>query len=656
MSKKIVIIGGVAGGATAAARLRRIDETSKIVMFEKGEHISFANCGLPYYIGGVIENRNALLVQTVEGMSIKFNLDIRNLSEVTKINREEKTVSVKYLKTGEEYTESYDQLILSPGARPIIPPIEGLKNANNIFTLRNIPDTDRIKAWVDEKKPKKAVVIGGGFIGLEMAENLHQRGVEVTIVELSDQVMAPLDYEMAAIVHQHIEEIGAKLILKDGVEAFTDHGKKVILSSGLELESDITILSIGVRPENELAIDAGLAVGERGGILVNDRLQTKDPDIYAIGDAIEVKDFIQRIPTMVPLAWPANRQGRIVADNIYGHNITYKGTLGTAIAKVFDLTVAVTGNNEKMLKRLGVPYEAVHVHPASHAGYYPGGFPVSLKLTFNPEDGTIYGVQGVGRNGVDKRIDVIATAIKGGLTIYDLPELELAYAPPFSSAKDPVNMLGYVAINVADGILKNVHYDQVDKLLADGAILVDVREKMEVAMGDIQGSINIPLGELRERLSELPKDKPIYVSCQVGVRGYLATRILAEHGFESLNLSGGYKTYATVYGKGSESTRDDIDPTLKPTKEVDVEMRDADIVINACGLQCPGSISQVYEAMGQLEIGQVLEMSVTDPNFGRDIEAWCQKTGNILEKHSAEKHQFKVWIRKGREAQVTTIN
>lgn len=656
MSKKIVIIGGVAGGATAAARLRRIDETSKIVMFEKGEHISFANCGLPYYIGGVIENRNALLVQTVEGMSIKFNLDIRNLSEVTKINREEKTVSVKYLKTGEEYTESYDQLILSPGARPIIPPIEGLKNANNIFTLRNIPDTDRIKAWVDEKKPKKAVVIGGGFIGLEMAENLHQRGVEVTIVEMSDQVMAPLDYEMAAIVHQHIEEIGAKLILKDGVEAFTDHGKKVILSSGLELESDITILSIGVRPENELAIDAGLAVGERGGILVNDRLQTKDPDIYAIGDAIEVKDFIQRIPTMVPLAWTANRQGRIVADNIYGHNITYKGTLGTAIAKVFDLTVAVTGNNEKMLKRLGVPYEAVHVHPASHAGYYPGGFPVSLKLTFNPEDGTIYGVQGVGRNGVDKRIDVIATAIKGGLTIYDLPELELAYAPPFSSAKDPVNMLGYVAINVADGILKNVHYDQVDKLLADGAILVDVREKIEVAMGDIQGSINIPLGELRERLSELPKDKPIYVSCQVGVRGYLATRILAEHGFESLNLSGGYKTYATVYGKGSESTRDDIDPTLKPTKEVDVEMRDADIVINACGLQCPGSISQVYEAMRQLEIGQVLEMSVTDPNFRRDIEAWCQKTGNILEKHSAEKHQFKVWIRKGREAQVTTIN
>lgn len=656
MSKKIVIIGGVAGGATAAARLRRIDETSKIVMFEKGEHISFANCGLPYYIGGVIENRNALLVQTVEGMSKKFNLDIRNLSEVTNINREEKTVSVKDLKTGEEYTESYDQLILSPGARPIIPPIEGLKNANNIFTLRNIPDTDRIKAWVDEKKPKKAVVIGGGFIGLEMAENLHQRGVEVTIVEMSDQVMAPLDYEMAAIVHQHIEEIGAKLILKDGVEAFTDHGKKVILSSGLELESDITILSIGVRPENELAINAGLAVGERGGILVNDRLQTKDPDIFAIGDAIEVKDFIQRIPTMVPLAWPANRQGRIVADNIYGHNITYKGTLGTAIAKVFDLTVAVTGNNEKMLKRLGVPYEAVHVHPASHAGYYPGGFPVSLKLTFNPEDGTIYGVQGVGRNGVDKRIDVIATAIKGGLTIYDLPELELAYAPPFSSAKDPVNMLGYVAINVADGILKNVHYDQVDKLVADGAILVDVREEMEVAMGDIQGSINIPLGELRERLSELPKDKPIYVSCQVGVRGYLATRILAEHGFEALNLSGGYKTYATVYGKGSESTRDDIAPTLKPRKEVDVEMKEADIVINACGLQCPGSISQVYEAMGQLEIGQVLEISVTDPNFRRDIEVWCQKTGNILEKYSSEKDQFKVWIRKGRVSQVTTIN
>ncbi len=654
MSKKIVIIGGVAGGATAAARLRRIDETSEIVMFERGEHISFANCGLPYYIGGVIENREALLVQTVEGMSKKFNLDIRNLSEVTKINRQERTVTVKRVKTGEEYTESYDQLILSPGAKPIVPPIEGINDANNIFTLRNIPDTDRIKAWVDDNTPKKAVIIGGGFIGLEMAENLHHRGVEVTIVEMADQVMAPLDYEMASIVHNHIEEVGANLILEDGVKAFQKNGKKIILSSGKELDSDITILSIGVRPENELAVGAGLAVGERGGILVNELLQTEDPHIYAIGDAIEVNDYIQQSPTMVPLAWPANRQGRIVADNIYGKKFSYKGTLGTAIAKVFDLTVAVTGNNEKTLKRLGLPYEVVHVHPASHAGYYPGGFPVSLKLTFNPEDGTIYGVQGVGRNGVDKRIDVIATAIKGGLTIYDLPELELAYAPPFSSAKDPVNMLGYVAANVADGVLKSFHYNQVDQLVANGATLVDVREEMEVEMGTIEGSINMPLGDLRDRLEELPKDKPIYVFCQVGLRGYLATRILEEHGMEAINLSGGYKTYAAVYGGGSDSSIDDIGATKQPTKETSAKTHEADIVINACGLQCPGPIMKVHQAIKCLEDGQVIEISVTDNGFTKDIKAWCEKTGNTVLKQVSEKDNYKVWIRKGSATAVQT--
>ena len=647
MSKKIVIIGGVAGGATAAARLRRIDETSTIVMFEKGEHISFANCGLPYYIGEVIPNREALLVQTVEEMSQKFNLDIRNLTEVTKINRTEKTVTVKQLTSGNEYTESYDELVLSPGARPIVPPIPGLNEANNIFTLRNIPDTDRIKAWVDEKKPQKAVVIGGGFIGLEMAENLHHRGVDVTIVEMADQVMAPLDYEMASIVHEHIEEIGAKLILKDGVQQFTNEGNNVILSSGKELESDLTILSIGVRPENELAKEAGLALGERGGIQVNELLQTEDPSIYAIGDAIEVQDYIQQSPTMVPLAWPANRQGRIVADNIYGKKTAYKGTLGTAIAKVFDLTVAVSGNNEKTLSKLGIPYESVHIHPASHAGYYPGGFPISLKLTFNPEDGTIYGVQGIGRDGVDKRIDVIATAIKGGLTVYDLQDLELAYAPPFSSAKDPVNQLGYVASNVADGVLKNVHYDMVDELIEQGATFIDVREKMEIEMGAMKGTINIPLGEIRHRLGELPKNQPIYVLCQVGIRGYLATRILAENGFEAINLSGGYKTYATVYRARSESDREDINPAPTHSKEEINMIKEADLVINACGLQCPGPISQVYQSMERLEDGQVLEMSVTDPGFTRDVEAWCKKTGNTLVKQSTEANQYKVWIQKG---------
>lgn len=525
MSKKIIIVGGVAGGATAAARLRRIDETSHIVVFEKGEHISFANCGLPYYIGGTIQDRDKLLVQTVEGMSKKFNLDIRNLTKVTSINREEQTVTVQKVATGQEYTESYDQLILSPGARPIVPPIPGLNDTTNMFTLRNIPDTDRIKAWVDDESPKKAVIVGGGFIGLEMAENLHNRGIEVTIVEMADQVMASIDFEMAAIVHDHIQS-KATLILNDGVKSFEDNGKKIVLQSGQELVSDITILSIGVRPENELAVSANLPIGERGGIIVDDTLRTADPNIFAIGDAIEVKDYNQQTPTMVPLAWPANRQGRIVADNIYGKNIKYKGTLGTAIAKVFDLTVAATGNNEKTLKKLGVPYQAIHVHPASHAGYYPGGFPVSLKLTFNPENGAIYGAQGVGINGVDKRIDAIATAIKGELTVYDLPELELAYAPPYSSAKDPVNMLGYVASNVADGELAIVHYDKIDDIIADGGYLVDVRDPLEVEMGSIPGSVNIPLDTLRNRLTELPSGQPIYVTCQVGLRGYLATRIL----------------------------------------------------------------------------------------------------------------------------------
>ncbi|MCE7791344.1 CoA-disulfide reductase [Salipaludibacillus sp. CUR1] len=646
MSKKIVIVGGVAGGATAAARLRRIDETSHITVFEKGEHISFANCGLPYYIGGTIEDRDKLLVQTVEGMSKKFNLDIRNLTEVTAINRADQTVTVKKADTGEEYTESYDELVLSPGARPIVPPIDGLNDAQNIFTLRNIPDTDKIKGWVDEEHPKKAVVIGGGFIGLEMAENLHERGIDVTIVEMADQVMAPLDYEMASIVHEHVSS-KATLILEDGVKAFRENGKKVVLASGKELESDLTILSIGVRPENELAVNAGLPVGERGGIIVDDTLRTEDPHIYAIGDAIEVKDFNQGNATMVPLAWPANRQGRIVADNIYGKNVKYKGTLGTAIAKVFDLTVAATGNNEKTLKELNVPYESVHVHPASHAGYYPGGFPVSLKLTFNPEDGRIYGVQGVGINGVDKRIDVIATAIKGGLTVYDLPELELAYAPPYSSAKDPVNMLGYVASNIADGALEIVHHHEIDRIVGDGGTLVDVRNPEEVAMGSIPGSINIPLDTLRDRLSELSSDRKIYITCQVGLRGYLATRILEQNGFQPVNLSGGYKTYSCVNAQCSDSVQEEMD-SRKNEPVVEEGDLQAEVEINACGLSCPGPIMKVHKGMKELEDGQVLQISVTDPGFARDIEGWCKSTGNTLLKQQTEEDKISVWIAKGK--------
>ncbi|MCA1063989.1 FAD-dependent oxidoreductase [Rossellomorea sp. AcN35-11] len=543
MRKKIVIVGGVAGGATAAARLRRISEEDEIVLIEKGEYISFANCGLPYYIGEVITNREALLVQTVEGMSKKFNLDIRNLSEVVEIHRDRKTVSIKRVETGEVYEESYDKLILSPGARPIVPPLEGLKEAMNVFTLRNVPDTDRIKAWVDETKPKDAVIIGGGFIGLEMAENLHHRGVRVTVVELGNQVMAPIDYEMASIVHRELENEHVDLYLNDGVKAIKDHGRTIVLQSGRELTSELTILSIGVRPENELAVQAGLTVGDRGGIVVNPHLQTDDPDIYAIGDAIEVRDYIQGTPAMIPLAWPANRQGRLAADHINGKDAEYKGSLGTSVAKVFGLTVAATGNNEKMLKRMGIPYEAVHIHPNSNAAYYPGGSQLSLKLLFDPETGEIFGSQAVGYKGVEKRIDVIATSIKGKLKVWDLADLELAYAPPYSSAKDPVNMAGYVAGNVVDGELSVVHHHEIDSIIQKGGYLLDVREPEEREFGYITGSVNIPLGELRDRLTELPDAQPIYVTCQVGLRGYLATRILTNHGFKASNLSGGYKTY-----------------------------------------------------------------------------------------------------------------
>lgn len=546
MSKKIIIVGGVAGGASAAARLRRLDESSTIIMVERGEHISFANCGLPYYIGETIKERGKLMVQTVEGMSKRFNLDIRNLSEVVSIQRDTKSVAIKNLSTGEIYTESYDYLILSPGAKPIIPNIAGLNEAEHVFTIRNIPDTDQIKHYVDTHKPAQAVIVGGGFIGLEMAENLADRGIKVTLIEMANQVMAPLDYEMASIVQTHLKEKGITLILEDGVESFADQGKTIELSSGTKVSTDMTILSIGVKPENKLAVNAGLDIGERGGIKVNEYMQTNDESIYAIGDGVMVTDYIHQKPAMIPLAGPANRQGRLVADHIYGKNVSYKGTLGTSIAKVFDLTVAATGSNEKRLKQLGLPYQAVHIHPSSHAGYYPGAYPISLKLLFNPENGRIYGAQAVGKDGVDKRIDVIATAIKGNLDVYDLTELELSYAPPYSSAKDPVNYAGYVASNIMDGQVETVQWHEIDDLVKNGGMLIDVREPAERKGGYIKGSINIPLNELRSRLNELPKGEILYVSCQVGLRGYLASRILSEHGFRVKNLDGGWKTYSSV--------------------------------------------------------------------------------------------------------------
>jgi CoA-disulfide reductase len=650
MTKKIVIVGGVAGGATAAARLRRISEDVEVVMVERGEHISFANCGLPYYIGETIKERSKLLVQTVEGMSERFKLDIRNLSEVMSIDPDFKKVMIKNLQTGEVYEETYDKLLLSPGARPIVPPIPGLNENKTLFTLRNIPDTDKIKDYVDNKSPKKAVVVGGGFIGIEMAENLVDRGVEVTIVEMANQIMAPIDFEMASILHNHLKDKGVKLVLENGVESFANEGKKIILSDGTEIDTDMTILSIGVRPENELAKTAGLELGERGGIIVNEYLQTSNPDVYAVGDAIEVVDYINGTKAMIPLAGPANRQGRIAANNMMGKQEKYQGTLGTSIAKVFDLTVAATGSNEKTLKRLGVSYEVAHIHPNSHAGYYPGAAPIALKLVFDKETGKIFGAQAVGADGADKRIDVIATAIKGGLTVEDLINLELSYAPPFSSAKDPVNMAGYVATNIMDGELEHVQWHEIDKIVEEGGLLVDVREPIEREFGFIEGSINIPLNDLRNRLDELPKDKTIYVSCQVGLRGYLATRILMNHGYHVKNVDGGWKTYSSVFGsniKKDFDTNDRGEVEVKVETEKETKMNiEVDSVVDVAGLTCPMPIIKLKKGIDSIGSGQVIELQATDKGALNDLPAWARNAGHTILNTEQDGPLIKFWVQK----------
>lgn len=544
---KIVIIGGVAGGATAATRLRRLSEENEVIIFEKGQYVSFANCGLPYYISGTIEERDALLLQTPESLKVRYNLDTRVLSEVIKINIVEKKVTVKNLQTNNIYEETYDKLLLSPGAEPIRPPFEGI-NSDKIYTLRNIPDMDSIVEKT--KSAKNFVVVGGGFIGLEVAENLIEAGKNVKLIELGNQVMAPVDFDIASYVHYKAKEKGLELLLNVGVQKFKDNKNSitVFLNDDTNIETDAVILAIGVKPETQLAKNVGLAIGETGGILVNEYMQTSNPDIYAVGDAVEVEHFIHQRKVLIPLAWPANRQGRLVADNItFGNKNKYSGSLGSSILKFFELSIASTGLNEKFLKRNNIPHKTAIVTRGHHAGYYPGAKNITLKLIFNDE-GKIYGAQAVGEKGVDKRIDVLATAIKGNLTVFDLPEIEITYAPPYNSAKDPVNIVGYTAENILNGNLEMINYDDLFQYVADkNAILLDVRTPTEFAKGSIKGSINLNVDDLRENLTQLDKNRNYVIYCQVGLRGYLAYKILKNKGFKVVNLNGGYGLWSMIY-------------------------------------------------------------------------------------------------------------
>ncbi len=688
VSKKVLIVGGVAGGASAAARLRRLDEHADIILFEKGPYISFANCGLPYYIGGAIKDRERLLVQTPTGMADRFRIDVRTRSEVISIDPQRRTVQVQ---SGERglYEESYDELILSPGARPVVPDVPGADHPL-IHTVRNIPDIDRIKEQVSPGGGKSAIVIGGGFIGVEMAENLKEAGLDVTLVEGNPQLLAPFDPELAAILAQEMEQRGVRLLFSQRVQGFRSVGAGigVELPGNRVLTADLVILAIGVKPDTAFLAASGLELGPRGHIVVNEALETSAPHVYAVGDAIEVADYVHGTRTAVPLAGPANKQGRIAADRIAGLNSTYRGTMGTAVIKVFDLTGASVGSSEKTLKRLGVPYRSVIVHPSSHASYYPGSSAITLKLLFAPE-GKVLGAQAVGYAGVEKRIDDIAVAIHFGGQVQDLTELELSYAPPFSSAKDPVNMAGYAADNILAGRVRSFSYDQLADRRPESSVLLDVRSELEHAGGHIPGSISIPVDELRDRLGELDPALEVWVYCQVGLRGYTASQILRQHGFDARNLSGGYKTYRQAafrprelpfdpdsdpnsdpgsgFGSdrepdsdpdrssgshsGSESDSDsgfdrspDADRTSAPAARAaeasaapdagmlpqETRPLAVDRELDARGLSCPGPLMQVKQAMDQLADGQTLRVRASDPGFYEDIRAWADMTASSL--------------------------
>ena len=662
---KVLIVGGVAGGASAAARLRRMDENAKIIMFERGPYVSFANCGLPYHIGGSIPDREQLLVSTPESLHESLNIEARTFSEVTAIDRELKTIQVHNLKTDETTTENYDKLVLATGATPIVPPLPGL-DAPGVFVLHNIPEMDAIIDWMNTKNPRRAVVVGGGFIGLEVAENLVEKGLQVAVVEMLPQVMAPFDFEMAQLIHQHLGFHQVQLNLGDGLKGVRSSadGLKVDLTSGATLPADLVILAIGVRPENALAKGAGLELGPKGHIVTNAQMQTSDPDIYAVGDAAQVINFQTKQPTALALAGPASREARVAADHIAGKKSEFHGVIGTSAVKIFDYTAASTGLNSKQLEAAHLPFQSVTVHTNNHVGYYPGSAPICLKLIYGTE-GQIYGAQAIGTSGVEKRIDVLATAILGHLTVYDLEELELAYAPAYGAPRDPVNNAGYAAANQLRGEMPVKYWNDVQGLDPKEWFLLDVREPEELALGVLPGSVNIPLPELRKRLDEIPHDKKVLINCQTGQRSYFATRILKQHGMDAYNLSGGYKTYASAtenFCLSDECERKIVSavassPTLTSTPSTDTLSHPVkEYQLDACGLQCPGPVMRLYNQVQEMQDGDVVTVKATDFGFASDVGAWARSTGNALLSVETRDGQIVARVQKGQGQQTAVAN
>ena len=626
--EKVLIVGGVAGGASAAARLRRLREDLEITVFERGPFVSFANCGLPYYIGQVIKEEKRLKLMTPKIFLDRFNIDVKIDHEVKIIDKTNKKITVENLINENKITLDYDYLILSPGATPIVPSFKGL-NEVPFFTLRNIPDSNKIKQYIEGNNVKHATVIGGGFIGLEMAENLRHRGIKVKIVEMLDQVMDSLDKEIAQFVHQELLLNGVCLHLEDPVDSFLVDSEGVfyvITSSGDKIKTDMIILAIGVKPENQLAKKAGLELGPKGHIVVDDQMRTSDPSIFAVGDAVQIKNFITKQPTGIPLAGPANKQGRIVADVIGGRKSKYKGALGASVVKVFDLTVASVGLSEKQLDQTDIEYEKIYVHPNNHAGYYPGSEPITLKLIFETPHGRILGAQAVGGSGTDKRIDVISTVMKFNGTVFDLEELELTYAPPYGSAKDPVNMAGFVASNVLRGDMPIWHWHDIDRLKTENSYILDVRTAGEYQVGTIEGAVNISDLELRKRLEELPKDKEIYIFCQVGFRGYLSTRFLSQLGYQVSNLTGGYKLYKTAIATTEEIAAEcgTSEAIIEEFIEKKSKITDDYVEVDATGLACPGPLNALIKSLETLQENKKLRIFATDPGFKASVEAYVE--------------------------------